>query len=249
MKRKLIILLALAVVACTSGIAIAAGDTAATNAAESLFVLEENGNALYTVAATGLNLRQGPSTDYGVVRVLKQGASVQVIGRIGNWAAVYDPVNGYFGAVDSKYLEASVVTQPAAAASATPVDISADEQALLDLVNKARVEAGVTTLSFDKTLLETARLKAQDMAENNYFSHQSPTYGSPFDMMRSYDLEFKAAGENIAGNETVEGAFEAWMSSDGHKKNILNNNFNYVGIGVATSKTYGKILVQQFIGK
>ncbi len=68
-------------------------------------------------------------------------------------------------------------------------------------------------------------------------------------MMRQYGLEFKAAGENIAGNETVEGAFEAWMSSDGHKKNILNSNFNYIGIGVASSKTYGKVLVQQFIGR
>jgi uncharacterized protein YkwD len=68
-------------------------------------------------------------------------------------------------------------------------------------------------------------------------------------MMRQYGLEFRAAGENIAGNESVEGAFKAWMSSDAHKKNILNKNFTHVGIGVSSSKTYGKIFVQQFIGK
>ena len=87
------------------------------------------------------------------------------------------------------------------------------------------------------------------MVENNYFSHQSPTYGSPFDMMRQFNNAFNSAGENIAGNQTVEGAFKAWMGSEGHKKNILNSNFNYTGIGIETSNTYGKIVVQQFIGR
>ena len=85
------------------------------------------------------------------------------------------------------------------------------------------------------------------MIDNNYF-HQSP-YGSPSDMMRQHENTFKSAGENIAGNKTVEGAFKAWMSSDTHKKNILNSGFKVTGIGIVSSPTYGKILVQQFIGR
>lgn len=133
--------------------------------------------------------------------------------------------------------------------TATVADVSQDEQTLLELVNKARKDAGVDPLALDENLLKTARLKANDMVANEYFSHQSPTYGSPFDMMKQFDSSFKTAGENIAGNKTVEGAFKAWMGSDSHKKNILNGSFGITGIGVASSNTYGKILVQQFIGR
>jgi len=143
-------------------------------------------------------------------------------------------------------------TPPAAQAPSTTdtgLNVSDKEQELLNLVNKARADAGLQPLQFDKKLMEVARLKAKDMVDNNYFSHQSPTYGSPFDMMRQFDVEFKTAGENIAGNRTVEGAFQAWMNSEGHRKNILNSKFNYTGIGIVESKSYGLMLVQQFIGK
>ena len=167
--------------------------------------------------------------------------------------------NGCIGAVDGKYINLGDASQAnanvdktaeeAAAEAVLPSDVSEDEQALLDLVNKARKEAKVEEVALDKKLLATARQKAKDMADNNYFSHESPTFGSPFDMMRQNGITFKTAGENIAGNQTVEGAFKAWMKSDGHKKNILNSGFNFVGIGIVSSDTYGKILVQQFIGK
>lgn len=130
-----------------------------------------------------------------------------------------------------------------------PEGISEDEKKVLELVNEARIEAGVEPLQIDESLEKIARLKVKDMVENDYFSHQSPTYASPFDMMRQFGVSFRTAGENIAGNQSIEGAFKAWMKSEGHKKNILNANFNYVGIGVMESPTYGKILVQQFIGK
>jgi len=117
------------------------------------------------------------------------------------------------------------------------------------MVNKARADAGVEPLQFDMNLVKVARLKAQDMVDKGYFSHQSPTYGSPFDMMRQFGIEFKTAGENIAGNQTAQKAFNAWMGSEGHKKNILNASFNYTGIGVVESPTYGKIFVQMFIGR
>ena len=120
---------------------------------------------------------------------------------------------------------------------------------MLDLVNGARAKAGVGALQFDSELQKVARLKAQDMVNLNYFAHESPTYGSPFDMMKQFGISFKSAGENIAGNSSVEGAFNAWMNSEGHRKNILNGNFNYTGIGIVPSKTYGKMFVQEFIGR
>jgi uncharacterized YkwD family protein len=143
----------------------------------------------------------------------------------------------------------AVATPKPGTGTGTPQGVSAEEQQMLELVNKARASAGVKPLAFDTELQKVARLKAQDMVEKNYFSHQSPTYGSPFDMMRQFGISFKSAGENIAGNQTVQGAFNAWMNSEGHKQNILNGNFNYTGIGIVPSKTYGKIFVQQFIGR
>ena len=87
------------------------------------------------------------------------------------------------------------------------------------------------------------------MVSNNYFSHTSPTYGSPFEMLSSFKVSYKSAGENIAGNSSNSKAVTAWMNSSGHKANILNSSFNYTGIGVVSSPTYGKVYVQMFIGK
>jgi len=127
--------------------------------------------------------------------------------------------------------------------------ISEEEQKVLDLINAERAKAGLEPLQIDMELQKVARLKAQDMSENNYFAHNSPTYGSPFDMMRQFNISFKAAGENLAGNSTAEGAVKAWMNSQGHRDNILNPKFNYTGIGIAPSATYTKIYVQMFIQK
>ncbi|HBQ64963.1 MAG TPA: SCP-like extracellular protein, partial [Clostridiales bacterium] len=71
----------------------------------------------------------------------------------------------------------------------------------------------------------------------------------PFDMMRQFGITFRTAGENIAGNSTVQGAFNAWMNSSGHRANILNSNFNLTGIGIVQSPVYGYIFVQMFIGR
>ena len=87
------------------------------------------------------------------------------------------------------------------------------------------------------------------MVDNNYFSHESPIYGTPFNMIKSFGISYKTAGENIAGNSTNNGAVTAWMNSQGHRANILNENFTYTGIGVVNSSKYGKIYVQMFVGK
>lgn len=239
-----------------------------------------------TVTTGFLNIRQGTSTKYPIVCVLKKGETIKIFGKIGDWYAVYDEDSGCVGAAYSNYIKMADTSQVPSKSSVPPVktnpptttakpnngstgssttkplptsavtDISGtssgtsqDERAMLDLVNEARSKAGTTPLAFDAELLKVARLKADDMAQNNYFAHQSPKYGSPFDMMRTYGITFKTAGENIAGNQTIQGAFNAWMNSEGHKKNILNPKFNLSGIGIVSSKSFGKIFVQQFIGR
>ena len=241
-----------------------------------------------TVTAELLNVRQGPSTSYPIVCVLKKGQTVKIFGKIGDWYAIYESAKGCIGMVKNSYLKIagtgtsapaapkatkapvsspkpsavaptpkpSIVQSPKTSIAPTPVitgpspsGTTQEEQTLLDLVNKARADAGLKPMQFDMQLVKVARLKAQDMVDKNYFSHDSPTYGSPFDMMRQFGVSFKYAGENIAGNSTVEGAFKAWMNSPGHKANILKPEFNFTGIGIVSSPTYGKVLVQQFIGR
>ncbi|NJD03636.1 MAG: SCP-like extracellular protein [Ruminiclostridium sp.] len=255
MKRKLIFLVVVTFFVTTLFTFAAFGSTPAKAA----LAIEKVSTTDATVTADKLNIRQGPSVSFPVLRVLEKGQALKVLSKVGNWYAVYDLKNGFIGAVDGRYINLAGESQAsanvgktaeqAAAEAVLPSDVSEDEQALLELVNKARKDAKVEAVAFDKKLLTIARQKAKDMAENNYFSHESPTFGSPFDMMRQNGITFKTAGENIAGNQTVEGAFKAWMKSDGHKKNILNSGFNFVGIGIVSSDTYGKILVQQFIGR
>ncbi|MGI6778595.1 MAG: CAP domain-containing protein [Acetivibrionales bacterium] len=260
MKTRIVLLIVLSLIFTTiSGFILA--DVKKVEAAEATPVFRAVDSLNGTVEATYLNLRQGPSTEYNVVSILKKGDKVEIIGKIGEWYAVYEPGGGCVGAVHSNYVNVKEgISQPAAngldegkeeeeAVSVPPSDISEDEQKLLDLINEARTEAGVAPLEFDSELMEAARLKAKEMVEKNYFSHQSPTFGSPFDMMKQIGINFKTAGENIAGNKTVEGAFKAWMKSEDHKANILNSKFNYSGIGVSESKTYGKVMVLQNIGR
>ena len=108
---------------------------------------------------------------------------------------------------------------------------------------------GLSALVIDKDLQKVAKIKAEDMVKNNYFSHTSSVYGTPFEMMKSYGISYKTAGENISGNTTNKGAVSAWMASSGHKENILNNAYNYTGIGVVKSEKYGKVYVQLFLGR
>ncbi|GAF19426.1 transporter [Bacillus sp. JCM 19046] len=131
---------------------------------------------------------------------------------------------------------------------AEPADVSADEQQMVDLVNQEREQAGLAPLTVNDELTEVARVKAQDMIDNQYFAHESPTYGSPFQMMDHFGVTYQTAGENLAGNQTVENAHTSLMNSQGHRENILSNNYSEVGIGVVDGGPYGKMFVQLFKG-
>lgn len=102
---------------------------------------------------------------------------------------------------------------------------------MLGYVNAARVQAGLKPLTLDSKLSAGAYEKSRDMAVNNYFSHTSPTYGSPFEMMRQFGITYTTAGENIALHTSVKGAFDAFMGSAGHKANILNAGYGKAGFG------------------
>jgi uncharacterized YkwD family protein len=131
----------------------------------------------------------------------------------------------------------------------TTSGLTADEQQMLNLVNSERAKAGLSALKADLALTKVARLKSQDMINRNYFSHQSPTYGSPFEMMKTYGISYNTAGENIAGNSSVSAAHTALMNSAGHRANILKSTFTHVGIGIVKGGQYGMMFTQMFVGR
>lgn len=106
------------------------------------------------------------------------------------------------------------------------------EQQVFDLTNNERTKQGLAPFKVDLELSRVAREKSRDMAGSGYFAHNSPTYGSPFDMMKSYGITYRTAGENIAkGQRTPSEVVNAWMNSPGHRANILNGNFTHIGVG------------------
>lgn len=136
---------------------------------------------------------------------------------------------------------------PAPAPSPTPVPAptpatgssqTAMQTEMLGYINAARAAANLAPLALDQNLCAGAYLKSKDMAENNYFSHTSPTYGSPFDMMKSQGIVYRTAGENIAKNTSVKGAHDAFMNSAGHRENILRSSFGKVGLGFYQKGSY-----------
>ncbi len=127
------------------------------------------------------------------------------------------------------------------------VDTSATnaEAEVIRLVNVERQKAGLKPLTQNWELSRVAQIKSQDMMKNNYFGHNSPTYGSPFNMMKNFAITYKSAGENIAKGQTTPAAvMKAWMNSSGHKANILSKNFTQIGVGYEPNGNYW---TQQFI--
>ncbi|HLO03928.1 MAG TPA: CAP domain-containing protein [Symbiobacteriaceae bacterium] len=137
-------------------------------------------------------------------------------------------------------------TQP----SAQPPTVAGQgtmEEQMIRLVNTERAKNGLPALRIDAQLMKVARVKSQDMINRNYFSHQSPTYGSPFDMLRSFGVTYRAAGENIALNQSTPAAHTALMNSTGHRANILGRQYTKVGIGIVKGSR-GYYFTQLFTG-
>jgi len=122
------------------------------------------------------------------------------------------------------------------------------EQEVVRLVNAERAKNNQKPLKENWELSRVARTKSADMATQGYFSHTSPTYGSPFDMMKKFGIKYSSAGENIAyGQRTAAEVMKGWMNSPGHRRNILSPNFTEIGVGYATNSKGTPYWTQMFI--
>ncbi|MGD6833061.1 SafA/ExsA family spore coat assembly protein [Sutcliffiella halmapala] len=129
-------------------------------------------------------------------------------------------------------------------------EVKSVEEQVAALVNQERSKHGLQPLKLNWELSRVARYKSQDMIDKNYFSHTSPTYGSPFTMIKNFGISYRAAGENIAaGQKTPQEVMNAWMNSEGHRKNILSSQYTEIGVGYAKGGSYGHYWTQMFISK
>lgn len=127
---------------------------------------------------------------------------------------------------------------------------SSQAQEILALVNQERAASGLKALTLHEGAQAVARLKAEDMAENGYFSHTSPTYGSAFDMLSARGIAYTSAGENIAaGQKTASSVMNSWMNSSGHRANILGSQYTSMGVGYAVSASGKPYWVQVFLAE
>lgn len=120
------------------------------------------------------------------------------------------------------------------------------ENKVLELVNAERAKNNLPALKMDESVRKVARIKSSDMSQNKYFNHTSPTYGTPFEMLKKYGISYRTAGENIAqGYTSPEAVVKGWMNSSGHRANILNSKYTKIGIGYEAKGNYW---TQMFIG-
>lgn len=175
------------------------------------------------------------------------------LGSFGNSGAAETPVT------DTPSQEPSAPAESSAPETSAPVDTGSSdtntntdvgnlsfEEQVAALVNEQRAANGLSPLTLNAKLSNAARAKSQDMHDNHYFSHTSPTYGSPFAMLTSFGISYSSAGENIAmGYATPAAVMEAWMNSAGHRANILNASYTQIGVGYVADGNYW---TQEFIG-
>lgn len=224
---------------------------------------EQTNNLVYTdyspfnatIKGDNTIVRGGPSTSFSVYGKLNAGDKVYVIGAIDNFLLVITSDN-LVGMIREDLVEhytENIVQEEINKSNNETSESNDDSKAtasyILEKINAERIANGLPALSLDSLLTATAQTKAKDMVENNYFSHTSPTYGSPFEMMQNAGVTYISAGENIAGNSSIDDAITSFLSSEEHSKNILSNSYNYIGIGIEKSNTYGYVIVLMFIGK
>lgn len=182
------------------------------------------------VTASKLNVRSGPGTAYSVVTTVNKDEYVRVFAGVGSWYIVQ--VEGdYVGAVSQKYIKpiypntssinnkegisssSGNTSSGSANSTSNTTSLTADELETFNLINQQRNNNGLPSLKIDNEVQRVARIKAQDLVNNNYFAHESPTYGTPFNMLKNFGITYKSAGENLAGNSSNSGAVNAWMNS------------------------------------
>ena len=199
-----------------------------------------------------LNMRSGTGINFDSISILTKNEYVRIYGKVGEWYIVQNEKN-QIGTVHQNYItptneNKAAVTNTEVIEEVSEVNLTSEESELLSLINAERKKNNLPEFQIDEKVQNVARLKAEDLVQNNYFSHISPTYGTPFEMLNSNSINYKTASENIAGNSSLSDAVNSWLSSDSHRKNILSNDYNYTGIAVVDSIAYGKIIVELFVG-
>lgn len=208
------------------------------------------------VTAKSLKIRSGLSLDNQYIGLLSEGNSVHIYGKVDNWYIISTQDN-LVGAVSADYIECSYENEETIQTSASTylpeyisdTALSQDEQIFFNLINNKRMENNLPEFEIDETLLNIARLKCQDLAKNNYFSHTSPTYGTIFQMLQNNNFYYSKASENIARSINADTAIKNLMNSESHKNNILSKDFNYTGIAVVSNIKGNKIFVEIFVAK
>ena len=188
-----------------------------TNISTAMLHYQTVGTSTGLVTASKLNVRQGPSTNFKILTTVNKNEYIRIFAKIGDWYVVQTDSN-YIGTASSKYIRLVYPNTTGNLGSSdtdtTTSQLTLDEQEVFELINAKRIANGLSTLKIDAALQNVVRIKAKDMVDNNYFSHTSPTYGSPFDMMKSFGITYKTAGENIAGNSNNSSAVNAGMNSE-----------------------------------
>ncbi|MBC2581324.1 CAP domain-containing protein [Clostridium sp. DJ247] len=227
------------------------------------------------ITSDSANITTGCSPNAPVIQSASKNNTFDVVSQVQDWFAVKLP-NNTIGFVpqgqctpivsDNKTtptlpsgstgasIQPGTSTQPSTvpktpAAQTNSGTLSNSEQKMLNLVNSVRAQNNLPALKVDTQLCNVARVKSQDMIDNNYFSHYSPKYGSPSDMIKSFGVNYVTVGENIAGNQNVQSAQNALMNSPEHRKNILSSEFTHIGIGIKQGGPYGTMFTQQFISR
>jgi uncharacterized YkwD family protein len=226
------------------------------------------------VTADSANITSGYSNNSPIVQSAGKDSTFDVISPLQDWYAVKLP-NSTIGFIPQSQstpilsgtqtpnipagttgtsTQAGTSTQPSTtpktpAAQTNSGKLTSAEQQMINLVNSARAQNNLPALTIDMQLCNVARIKSQDMIDNNYFSHYSPKYGSPMDMLKAFGINFVQDGENIAGNQNVTSAENALMNSPEHRQNILNPNYTHIGVGIRQGGPYGSMFTQEFISK
>lgn len=204
-----------------------------------------NVNKNMYVSATKTSVRSGEGTNYSILGTLKQNESVYVKKHMASgWSQVtYNNKVAYV-------LTKDLTDKPSKPSVEENVSLESYKQEVLRLVNIERAKEGLGSLCMDSQLSKVAQLKSQDMIDNDYFAHNSPVYGTPFEMMKSHGITYRIAGENIAmGHSTPQEVVNGWMNSEGHRKNIMNARFTNLGMGIAQAKSGRIYWTQMFTGQ
>lgn len=209
------------------------------------------------------NIRQGASTNYATVGRISYGQKIEVTGKSGEWYRInYNTQEAYIhesllseNQPQQLQSQQPQTQQPQSAQSQQPQpQLPQPEQQepvqkptsnadstfvdeVIRLVNIERNNEGLLSLSKNITLCQAAQTRASEII--TVFDHFRPDGTSCFTVAEDYNIAWTAIGENIAmGQRTPQEVVKEWMDSPGHRANILNGNYNQIGVGVVQSGGY-----------